>query len=645
MKSLIGFFEHFSIARKLLVGFLSVVLLMLVVATTSYQGLNLLIDRSNKASWGEELDQLVIQTELARAAYRQQPNDQQAQAVQARLNELAQSLTGHDYHFSDAHNLQQLAALARLNEEYRGHFRRLMDLAVERDGVRQTWVAAGNQMVQGYSELEQLLTQTARMADYPLIATESALEAARINQQVALLRFHMRGYILEDQQRHLDAANQILDQIIQATENLNLLGQSRLMEQANRSVEALNRYRTHLGQLQGVNQNIVSERAQLEGLSQTMRSVVTEFVDDQLAKRVAAVSQVISRLLLVVGLAILVALFFAWGITRLIAQPLVEVVTLAQKIAQGDLTSDLASERRDEVGQLIRAMGEMNAKLREVLGHIGESSLQLASATTQLSSSSEQNTQGMQRQCQETDQVAAAINEMAATVQEVAQNAELAALAATEADQLTQAGSSSVLGTAQQIETLADEILAAAESMNQLKEESDRIGGVLDVIKAIAEQTNLLALNAAIEAARAGEAGRGFAVVADEVRSLASRTQGSTLEIEELIAGLQNKAQGAVQMMEKSRGVTDSSVRQARHAAGQLEKIAQSVSRIQGMNQQIATAAEEQSAVAEEINQSVIRVRDIAEQAAEAAHEISGASEGLAQMGGRLQNMMGQFKL
>uniref|UniRef100_UPI003A888AB4 methyl-accepting chemotaxis protein n=1 Tax=Marinospirillum sp. TaxID=2183934 RepID=UPI003A888AB4 len=232
-----------------------------------------------------------------------------------------------------------------------------------------------------------------------------------------------------------------------------------------------------------------------------------------------------------------------------------------------------------------------------------------------------------------------------ATVQEVAQNAELAALAATEADQLTQAGSSSVLGTAQQIETLADEILAAAESMNQLKEESDRIGGVLDVIKAIAEQTNLLALNAAIEAARAGEAGRGFAVVADEVRSLASRTQGSTLEIEELIAGLQNKAQGAVQMMEKSRGVTDSSVRQARQAASQLEKIAQSVSRIQGMNQQIATAAEEQSAVAEEINQSVIRVRDIAEQAAEAAHEISGASEGLAQMGGRLQNMMGQFKL
>jgi methyl-accepting chemotaxis protein len=181
--------------------------------------------------------------------------------------------------------------------------------------------------------------------------------------------------------------------------------------------------------------------------------------------------------------------------------------------------------------------------------------------------------------------------------------------------------------------------------MGELKRESDKIGSVLDVIKSVAQQTNLLALNAAIEAARAGEAGRGFAVVADEVRSLAQRTQKSTEEIEELIVGLQSGTQQVANIMDNSRGLTDSSVELTRRAGSALENITRTVSTIQAMNSQIATAAEQQSAVAEEINRSVLNVRDISEQTASASEETAASSTELARLGTHLQALVGRFRV
>jgi methyl-accepting chemotaxis protein len=213
------------------------------------------------------------------------------------------------------------------------------------------------------------------------------------------------------------------------------------------------------------------------------------------------------------------------------------------------------------------------------------------------------------------------------------------------ADQQAREGDRVVNEAIAQIERLASEVGHSTEAMGHLKQESDKIGSVLDVIKSVAQQTNLLALNAAIEAARAGEAGRGFAVVADEVRSLAQRTQQSTEEIAELIVGLQSGTQQVASTLDTSRSLTDSSVELTRRAGGSLENITRTVSAIQAMNQQIAAAAEQQSAVAEEINRSVLNVRDVSEQTSSASEETAASSAELARLGIHLQSLVGRFRV
>ncbi|WP_373293569.1 methyl-accepting chemotaxis protein [Pseudomonas matsuisoli] len=237
------------------------------------------------------------------------------------------------------------------------------------------------------------------------------------------------------------------------------------------------------------------------------------------------------------------------------------------------------------------------------------------------------------------------MHEMAATVQEVARNAEQASVAASEADTDARQGEKVVSEVVTHIEQLAGEMTRSTDAMAMLEAESNKIGGVMDVIKAVAEQTNLLALNAAIEAARAGEAGRGFAVVADEVRGLAQRTQQSTEEIEQLVAGLQQGTRQVASSMQNSRDMTDSSVNLTRKAGSALKSITDKVSNIQSMNQQIAAAAEQQGAVADEISRSVVNVRDISEQTASASEETAASSIELARLGNELQMMVSRFRV
>ncbi len=345
------------------------------------------------------------------------------------------------------------------------------------------------------------------------------------------------------------------------------------------------------------------------------------------------------------ALALLVGLIAALVITRLIVAPLRSVIAVAQQIAAGDLSGRMEVSRRDEIGQLMQAMQQMGNGLSHMVSGLQAGIEQLASSAHSLSTVTEQTNVEVSSQKEETEQVATAMNQMTATVHDVARNAEEAAQAAQTADDKVESGQQVVRQSLQRIELLATSSTSASASIESLGAEIQNIGTVLSVIKSVAEQTNLLALNAAIEAARAGEQGRGFAVVADEVRALAKRTQQSTEEIERLVSTLRNAAQSSVQQIQQSGDLVKLAVSDALETESALGSIAVAVSLIQQMNQQIAAAAEQQSSVAEEINRSVTSIRASADQSALSMQGNAASSIQLAQLGTELKGMVGHFRL
>ncbi len=321
------------------------------------------------------------------------------------------------------------------------------------------------------------------------------------------------------------------------------------------------------------------------------------------------------------------------------------VVGAMNAVAKGDLTKKISVLGKDEFAWMCWEYTCARKGFTEVVQSIKANAAQLAAAAEELSAITETSSQGVVRQQSETQQVATAMNEMSATVQEVAKNAANAATAATEADDQAKNGHDVVNDTVETINELASEVSDTSEVIERLKGDSISIGAVLDVIRDIAEQTNLLALNAAIEAARAGEQGRGFAVVADEVRTLASRTQQSTQEINGMIERLQSGANEAVNAMEQGRSKAEATVEQAQKAGQALNAITQVVYNIKAMNMQIASAADEQSATAEEINRNIVNISEVADETAAGAQQTSRASEELARLAVDLQDKVAKFQI
>lgn len=317
---------------------------------------------------------------------------------------------------------------------------------------------------------------------------------------------------------------------------------------------------------------------------------------------------------------------------------------IAQRVAEGDLRMLEAAVDSAE-NSVLSALQRMQQNLRQVTQGIDNSSRTVAHSSQELSESSLRNAEGVAQAQREVEQIVTAIHEMATTVQDVARSAESAAQAASEADEAAVQSQQKAGQAVNLIGELAQVINNSSEAMGRLKTESSNIGGVLDVIKSVADQTNLLALNAAIEAARAGEAGRGFAVVADEVRSLARRTQEATTEIEGLIVSLQKIADETAHYMERCRGSSTQSVSGVSEAGQAVARIVAMIERINGMNQQIATAAEQQTAVAEEISRSIVSVRDSTEQSASAFQHAQQESESLARTSEALRENIARFQL
>jgi methyl-accepting chemotaxis protein len=348
----------------------------------------------------------------------------------------------------------------------------------------------------------------------------------------------------------------------------------------------------------------------------------------------------------IVGVAVLAALatvLLAWLLTRSIVTPLNRAVAAAQTIAEGNLTTTIEIDGKDEPARLLEALSAMQTNLRKTIEQIAGSATQLGAAAEELSAVTEEASRGLQQQNNEIEQAATAVNEMTAAVEEVARNAVSTSEASNQSTQAAREGRDQVVKTVDAIQTMTHDVQNTAQMIEGLAAQGRDIGKVLDVIRAIAEQTNLLALNAAIEAARAGEAGRGFAVVADEVRALAHRTAQSTQEIEKMVAGIQNGTGEAVESMQQSNQRTHSTLEMARAAGIALEQITQSIHQINERNLVIASASEEQAQVSREVDRNLVNIRDLATQSAAGANQTSAATHELSRLAVDLNAMVARF--
>ena len=345
----------------------------------------------------------------------------------------------------------------------------------------------------------------------------------------------------------------------------------------------------------------------------------------------------------VIGSALI--MFMAHVIGRFGDKRATTLVNGIQNIKKGDLTQKIAISGKSDFSWMAFELDSARKNVANLVHTLIGGVSQLNTATQNMTVISKETVTGVLKQQEETDQVATAMNEMTASVQEVARTATNAAEAARNADNEAKAGKQVVLETMQSIDTLASEVEKAAETLSELEADIGNIGAIVDVIRGITEQTNLLALNAAIEAARAGEHGRGFAVVADEVRTLAARTQSSTHEIEEMVERLQQGARAAVKVMNESRESAKTSVEKAASAGSALDTITAMISTMDEMSTQISNAANEQSSVAEDINRGIVNISQIADHTADGAFRILEAVDSLSSLSSQLQDASGKFKV
>ncbi|NMX49401.1 methyl-accepting chemotaxis protein [Pseudomonas veronii] len=338
---------------------------------------------------------------------------------------------------------------------------------------------------------------------------------------------------------------------------------------------------------------------------------------------------------LTVGLALL--------LTKSITSPIKDVLSVAERIAASDLSKEVLVSGTDEAGRLLKALAQMQTNLRTTIMQISDSSTQLASASEEMTAVTEESSRSLVAQNDEVNQAATAVTEMSAAVDEVARNAESASEESKRTQGYTEIGLERVAQTLKSIQKLNGNVENTSEQIQGLSDRAQSITKVVEVIRAIAEQTNLLALNAAIEAARAGEQGRGFAVVADEVRALAHRTQVSTQEIEQMIAAIQNDSDLAVKAMNTSRDLATESLGVAQEASTSLDQIATAIVQINERNLMIATASEEQSHVAREVDRNLVSIRELATQSAAGASQTASASGEMSKLAVNLNQLVNRF--
>ena len=637
-----SWFANISVNMKLGLGFGLVLVFTAILALTGWTSLGSLIDRSNWMSDITSLNSQLTKLRVTRLQYMvANGDDKVAETVQVSLDGFKNYQQKLLATFKAPENVKMLEELGRVIADYQKSLNDMRNGYRSSNAARQEMTAHA---AKGEALIEQILADVnGNPMDLGRFEQYETIIGAR--EDLMRVRYEVRGYLADGTVESEQKATGQLSDAIKGMDSLRTAFSSTQATRLGQLDTALNSYKSALETMRGANAAIAQARKEMTVQGQDIVKLSDDLYQFQLDRRDEESAQARTLQITCTLLALILGVLAAVLITRQITRPLRETLNVVERIASGDLTQDVIVTRRDELGVLQQGIQRMGATLRDLITGIRDGVTQIASAAEELSAVTEQTSAGVNSQKVETDQVATAMHEMTATVQEVARNAEQASHAASNADNEARDGDRVVGEAIAQIERLATEVGRSADAMTQLEQESDKIGKVMDVIKAVAEQTNLLALNAAIEAARAGEAGRGFAVVADEVRGLAQRTQQSTEEIENLVAGLQNGTRQVSSMMLSSRDLTASSVQLSRKAGTSLNSITQTVSSIQAMNQQIAAAAEQQSAVAEEISRSIINVRDVSEQTASASEETAASSVELARLGGQLQTMVSHFRV
>lgn len=642
-----------STATKLALGFGVVLALTALVAATGFLALRDVSARSALLERMSAISSQVMQIRRSEQDFALTGDKQHAD----RLHEQAQAILddsralGEELPEAERQVLDEVAAAMG---EYAAAFDRYVE---QSDNMRLSLEAATWLVVSASNSLDLLKDGLAEdgvdllKSSQGLEGADSVLQAGQISQvhQLLLRALDQARVRLEQSRSSGEAAQTTIQEALDAQ---TLAGELRdaMSDPGYAAVLAevignVNSFNERLKEYTGLLQQQKSEYLNLVRQAERTMALVDQAYERQKSGLQGQLQASTWLIVLATALALLLGLLATLVITLLIVRPLKQVIGQAQRIASGDLSARIEVQRTDEVGQLLAAMQGMSNNLREMVGRLQGGVMQISASAQSLSSVTEQTRLGVNGQKVETDQVATAMSQMTATVHEVARNAEAAASSTEQADRRVNNGVEVVRQTLGRINLLAAAMDTTTQSIERLSQDTQRIDSVLDVIKSVAEQTNLLALNAAIEAARAGEQGRGFAVVADEVRALARRTQQSTAEIEGLIATLREGARRSVDDMHQSGSLVEQTVQDANQTEGALAEIAEAVTRIFEMNQQIAAAAEQQTAVAEEISRSVTSIRDIADQSALAMDESANSSIQLAELGRELQGMAGHFRL
>ncbi|UVK97426.1 methyl-accepting chemotaxis protein [Pseudomonas sp. B21-048] len=648
-----GRFANLGMAKKLGVGFVLVLLLTALVAAIGVRSLQTISQRFDGLKQMSSLNSGLLKVRLLEQEYALHGNPKTADALHTGVDALIALAT--ELKAQSAANVPIMNDVEQSLGAYRKAFDEFVSLSQAKDLALEMASWSVSSVANNLDVLQAGLTDDGAYTLKESAGKDGAQFIEQANQVSQVSRLMLQA--MNEARLRLDQSRKGDDsggqgKIEQADQALTQAGQLKTTIKDEGYQTVLNEVSGHIAgfseKLTEYTDLLAQEKTVYEQLHQRAAQVVERVDQAYVAEDQSMQAELKKNSLLIIGssaLALLVGLIAAWVITRLIVAPLRRVIHVAQQIAAGDLSATIEVTRRDEIGQLMQAMQQMGAGLSSIVGGLQAGIEQLASSAQSLSAVTEQTNLEVSSQKEETEQVATAMNQMTATVHDVARNAEEAAQAAQTADGKVESGQQVVRQSMTRIELLADSATSASSSIESLSAQIQNIGTVLSVIKSVAEQTNLLALNAAIEAARAGEQGRGFAVVADEVRALAKRTQQSTEEIERLVSALRSAAQSSVQQIQNSGELVKLAVSDALQTESALGSIAAAVSLIQQMNQQIAAAAEEQSSVAEEINRSVTSIRASADQSSLAMRGNAASSIELAQLGVELKGMVGHFRL